>query len=103
MSCMKNDFPEQGRMEIDYEDPALPQSVRTLKPILYREDAESYCCILGPDPEQGIFGCGPTLEAALKSWDDAFQNHEARCRVVEERYRIVQVIGNLRTAWKRAL
>jgi hypothetical protein len=55
-------------IELNYESPGLPDTVRKLKPALYK-DGDSYCCLLGPDPQEGIFGCGNTQAEALADWD----------------------------------
>lgn len=59
-------------VHIDYEDPALSSAVRQFKPVLYKED-ELFCCILGPDREQGIYACGSTEDGAIRNWEDAFR------------------------------
>jgi hypothetical protein len=55
-------------LEVDYESEDLPVSVRELRPIVYK-DGDSICSVLGSDPQDGIFGCGISPEAALKDWD----------------------------------
>lgn len=63
------DISDDIRVVIDYEGSGLPSAVKELKPTLWI-DGNSYCCILGPNPKQGIFGCGITPVAALLDWDD---------------------------------
>jgi hypothetical protein len=58
---------------INYDDKETPESVKQTHPILYL-DGDSYCCLLGPDPEAGIFGCGPTPSQALQDFDTRFQH-----------------------------
>jgi hypothetical protein len=73
MSCFSKYIKKDCLISIDYDSEEWPPSVRFFKPTMYIEDEKTYCCILGPDPEVGIFGCGPTpLEAAM-SWDKAYQ------------------------------
>lgn len=48
-----------------------------LKPVVYVE-GKNYCCLLGLDPESGIFGKGRTLEKALAEWDKSLQKHLAQ-------------------------
>ena len=60
--------PEEMKIPIDYGDQQIPASVKTFRPLLYQE-GESFCCILGPDPQSGIFGCGKTPQEALEDWD----------------------------------
>jgi hypothetical protein len=67
------------KVQIDYNDIDIPDSVKIFKPLVY-EDGNGYCVILGPDPQVGIFGCGPTPKEALWDWDkhldDFKMNHE---------------------------
>ncbi len=57
---------------MDYESPNMPKAVKEFRPTLYKDD-EMYCCILGPDPADGIFGSGATEDEAIRSWNDAFK------------------------------
>jgi hypothetical protein len=59
--------PEDMKVEIDFNGSQVPASVKTFRPLLFH-DGNSFCCVLGPDPQAGIFGCGPTPEDALKDW-----------------------------------
>lgn len=54
---------------IDMNNPATPQSVKELNPLLYKEAEDAYCCIYGQDIHSGIFGCGKTPQEALENWD----------------------------------
>jgi hypothetical protein len=54
-------------VQVEYTGAAI-----ALKPVVFK-DGDSYCCILGPDPQQGIFGCGDTPEEALSEWEAALQ------------------------------
>jgi hypothetical protein len=68
---------ESMKVQIDYNDVDIPDSVRTYKPLVF-EDGNNYCVVLGPDPQVGIFGCGPTTKEALWDWDkhfNDFKNH----------------------------
>lgn len=47
----------------------LPPSVKMFRPLVF-QDSDGVCVVFGPDPQEGIFGCGPTIEEALKDWDD---------------------------------
>jgi hypothetical protein len=60
--------PDEMRVDIDYSNKEIPESVKTFQPLLYK-DGDSYCCVLGPDPQLGIFGCGDTPIHALEDWD----------------------------------
>ena len=52
---------------IDYNAADLPVDIRELRPVVYQEEA-SYWCLLGPDPQRGIFGNGETVPDALEDW-----------------------------------
>jgi len=52
---------------IDYENKDVPVLVQDLKPQVYK-DGDSFCCLLGPDPQAGVFGCGNDVDAALNDW-----------------------------------
>jgi len=67
---------ESMKVDIDYSGPNLPASVKKLEPLLFKE-GDSYCCLLGPDPQEGVFGCGDTPELALNDWDQNLANHLA--------------------------
>jgi hypothetical protein len=69
-------------LRIDYNSKDLPQSVRELKPTVYLEDKNTFCCILGEDPEAGIFGCGRTPFEALLNWDQHLQQKAAGERAI---------------------
>jgi hypothetical protein len=58
--------PEQI-VEAEYTGAAI-----ALKPIVFK-DGDSYCCVLGPDPQQGVFGCGDTPAEALAEWETNLQ------------------------------
>jgi hypothetical protein len=64
---------ELYEVNIDYHSDKIPQSVRILRPTVYR-DGNSFCCLLGADPQSGIFGCGDTPEDAMDDWDNAYQH-----------------------------
>jgi hypothetical protein len=59
-------------VEVDFNDKALPESVQQTHPLVFK-DGTSYCCVLGPDPQTGIFGCGPTIKEALEDFDLHFR------------------------------
>lgn len=52
---------------MDYENDPLPKEVKGLRPAVYM-DGTDYCVLLGPDPQEGIFGCSSTKEAAIEDW-----------------------------------
>ena len=59
--------PESMLVTVDFEDKAIPEAIREFRPAVYR-DGESFCVLLGEDPQAGIFGCGETRELALSDW-----------------------------------
>ena len=60
--------PDEMKVNVDYSDPALPAAAKLFKPLVVL-DGDSYCCIFGPDPQQGILGCGDSPKEALRDWD----------------------------------
>ncbi|WP_205512819.1 hypothetical protein [Longitalea arenae] len=64
--------PEEDIITIDFDAGDIPASVREFRPMVFRE-ADRFCCILGPDPEIGIFGSGTSIEEALRDWDNDFK------------------------------
>jgi hypothetical protein len=62
---------------VNFEQEDLPPSIKEFMPAVYR-DGDAYCCILGPDPLAGVFGCGDSLTEALKDWD-----HQLKERIKE--------------------
>ena len=62
------EVPSEMKVTIDFTDKKVPESARTFQPVLFK-DGDSYSCVLGPDPQQGVFGSGKTPIAALKDWD----------------------------------
>jgi hypothetical protein len=55
-------------VHLNYADNNLPESVQQTHPLVYI-DGDAYCCILGPDPERGVFGCGRSVKEALDDFD----------------------------------
>jgi len=39
-----------------------------LKPVIFQE-GNPFCCLLGTDPQAGVFGCGDSLKEAIADWD----------------------------------
>ena len=62
------DVPNDLKVDIDFSDNTLPKSAKMFMPLVFK-DGDSYCCILGPNSEEGVFGCGKTPADALKEWD----------------------------------
>ncbi len=60
--------PVEMKVSIDYSDDKLPVAVRALKPVIFKE-GNAFCCLLGPDPQAGVFGCGDSAKEAIVDWD----------------------------------
>src|SRR3954468_17574205 len=65
--------PEDWKVTVNFDDPVLPASIKTFRPLVYQE-GEAVCCVLGPDPQEGIFGCGTTVDEAMRDWDEHLQD-----------------------------
>lgn len=59
-------------VRIDYEAADTPESVKKTHPVLYVK-GDGFCCLLGPDPNAGIYGCGKTVQLAMTEFDRLFQ------------------------------
>lgn len=79
---------ESMRVPIDYTRNDLPTAVKELKPVVFK-DGDSYCTLLGPDPQQGIFGCALTVEGSLEDWQ---RDLRVRTAIVGDRDEILQEI-----------
>ena len=66
------DVPDEMKVAIDLSDGHVPESVKTFQPVLFR-DGDAYCCVLGPDTEEGVVGSGKTPKEALKSWEKSLR------------------------------
>jgi hypothetical protein len=63
------DLPEEMKVPFDYTEEWVPGRVKTLEPTIFKE-GNDYCCLLGADPQAGIFGCGDTVKAAVEDWNN---------------------------------
>lgn len=68
---------DELKVPIDFTDKELPPSVNTFRPLLFH-DGNAFCCVLGPDPQEGVFGCGESPKAALMDWDKHLQERIAK-------------------------
>jgi hypothetical protein len=57
---------------INYEESGFPSSFLAFKPLVFR-DGQIYCCLLGPNPQEGIFGFGNSVDYAISNWDLEFK------------------------------
>ncbi|GAB3428055.1 hypothetical protein [Niabella aquatica] len=64
------DIPLPLQIDIDFEEEGLSKAVKDLRPVLWH-DGQGYCCLLGPDPQQGILGYGTTRKEAISDWEAA--------------------------------
>lgn len=62
------EIPAPLQIDIDFEDEGLPEAIKLLRPVIWF-DGQGYCCLLGPDPQEGIVGCGTTKKEALADWE----------------------------------
>lgn len=60
-------------VEVDYEKGAYSEEAKEFRPAVWK-DGDSFCALLGPDPQTGIFGCGDSLEDALRDWTHEYQH-----------------------------
>lgn len=47
---------------------------KALKPTIFK-DGDSFCCLLGADPQNGVMGCGPSPKDAVEDWDQNLKTH----------------------------
>jgi hypothetical protein len=64
----KNTYEQLEPVEFNFEQSWVPDKARKLKPAVYK-NGDQYCCIFGPDPEVGIYGCGNSPEEAIIDWE----------------------------------
>lgn len=101
MSCFSKYVHKDKIIKLDYERADVPKSVRILKPTLYQEGTGTYCCILGEDPQAGIFGCGNSPEAAMESWDRSYQELLYHDPQLQQHNHSVSEVFDMYVAWKR--
>jgi hypothetical protein len=89
--------PKSMLIDIDYEGKDIPASAKEFRPAVYK-DGDSFCVLLGEDPQVGIFGCGETKEAAIKDWDAHFSE---RIKAHAEGDDLLQYIEDTRKAGKK--
>lgn len=66
MEQMKID--EAAQLQIDMDSANIPASVKEFRPTVFKE-GNAFCCVLGPDPQAGVFGRGRTADEAMHDWD----------------------------------
>lgn len=55
-------------IELDYKNQTHPRSIELFHPVVFR-DGNTYCVLLGPNRETGVFGSGKTQEEAVIDWE----------------------------------
>ena len=60
------------KIELDLTSKKFSREVITLLPEVFKE-GNSFCCLLGPDPQEGIFGCGDTPDEAISDWENSLR------------------------------
>ncbi|MFI5453410.1 hypothetical protein ACHMWN_14785 [Pedobacter sp. UC225_61] len=63
------DFDSFEKVEFNFDQEWVPKKAQKLRPHLYK-DGFAYCCVFGPDPQVGIYGCGDSPEEAIMDWAD---------------------------------
>ena len=101
MTCFSKYLKKDTILSIDYNSKDLPLYVQFFKPTVYIEDKNTFCCILGPDPESGIFGCGLTPVEAMINWDLSYQSLCGIKPAVQEKYFKEAGLYDLWVSWKR--
>lgn len=86
MEQMKID--DLARVDINYEDDSLPKVVKELRPVVFAE-ATHYCCLLGPDKQLGIDGCGTSVVEAIADWE---QDLQKRLQTSDENDEVAQYV-----------
>jgi len=65
-------IPNENKIDLNFDTANLPVSIKIFQPLLFI-DGNGYCCVLGPDPQEGIFGSGNTPDEALFDWDESLR------------------------------
>ena len=66
------DMPDDEKVFIDYKDNRLPEAAGILQPVVFY-DGNAYCCMLGPRPQEAVYGRGETPHIAITNWDRDLQ------------------------------
>jgi hypothetical protein len=62
-------MPKEAVITIDFLAGKYSRMVQLFQPLVYR-DGNAYCSVLGPNPQEGITGCGASPGEALADWED---------------------------------
>lgn len=89
------DVAEEAKYLVDFEDKNLSKAVRVFQPLVYMA-GETFCVMLGPDAESGVFGKGISLEDALQEWETQLKD---RIRFHKEEDEVANyIIDTLKTS-----
>ena len=58
-------------VDLDYNASNIPSTVTEFKPVVFH-DGDAYCCMLGSNPQEGVFGCGCSPQEAMEDWAKHF-------------------------------
>jgi hypothetical protein len=79
---------------IAYDLTKASEEAQKLEPVVFHE-GDSYCCLLGPDPQEGIFGCGDNADEAVADWE---QNLRKRLQKASDDDELVQYVKDTLSA-----
>lgn len=71
---------DEYKIDFDYDAPNVPEMAKVLRPVIYK-DGNSFSCLLGPNPEEGVFGSGHTAEEAVTMWAAVLTEHISNCKL----------------------
>ena len=72
MTEFSSSLNQEALFPFDFDQPGIPLIAKTLTPAVFR-DGDSYCCVLGPDPVEGVVGCGGSPLEAVEDWTRNYQ------------------------------
>lgn len=64
-------IPESMQVTLSLEDDNIPEVFKEFNPVVYQE-GNSFCVLLGENPQSGIFGYGKTTALAVADWVNRF-------------------------------
>lgn len=74
---------ESMKVDIDFSEGVLPKSAKKLQPMVWK-NGDSFCCLLGSDPQAGVFGCGDSPLLAIVEWDTHLTTRLAQASEADE-------------------
>jgi len=82
---------ESLKVDVDFSEEVLPKSAKKLQPMVWK-DGDTFCCLLGSDPQSGIFGRGETPLLAIVDWDSRLTTRLAEASEDDE---VVQYVKDV--------